>query len=87
MAPRFLINGTVSDGMFPDERLLTIGDFAGLSVSFLIGVDRLQILPDGNAQVEVREIGRKADTVLIRLPGEPLGSSTVSVDASTLLPA
>lgn len=82
----FKLRGRVERGMFPTEVSFVVTDHAGNTCVVLIPremVDETQEAPT----INVRSVGQKDDVVLVRVPGEPLNSNVVSVNASELVPA
>ena len=80
---KFRLKGRLSEGMFPNERLVIVRDYSGQ--------ERTLIAPDtsvlGNA-ILVKLIDKSGDAVLVRLPGDLLDSGRVlSVRESELEPA
>lgn len=76
---RSLLRGMVRQGMFPDERVVLFSDHKGNQLSTIVRDSDVTDIPGGLGLVEVRVIQEKGDIALIMLPGDVLGSRTMTV--------
>ncbi len=82
----FRLRGKVSEGTFPNERVVLIQDYKGDNFALLVQAGRVQETGD-NGVIEVKALGTKDEYTLVRLPGELLSSGhTLSVKNSQLEP-
>lgn len=78
------MRGTVSAGMFPNERAIVLTDHNGETYTLIVPADIIS----SDGVIRVRVIDERGGIVLIRLPGELLGAgSVISVQRSELVPA
>lgn len=77
------IRGTVSAGMFPNERAIVLTDHNGETYTLIVSAD----IVSRDGVIHVRVIDEQGGIALVRLPGELLGAgSVISVQRSELEP-
>ena len=78
------MRGTVSDGMFPNERAIVLTDHSGETYTLIVSAD----IVSSDGVIRVRLIDEREGIALVRLPGELLGAGRmISVQRSELQPA
>jgi len=81
--PQFRLKGELSEGMFPNERVVTVRDHTGQ--------ERTLIAPETSvlgSTILVKLVDKAGDIALVRLPGDLLDSGRMlSVRDSELEPA
>ena len=80
------LRGRIERGMFPNEVAFVVTDHEGKSYVVLLPRESVEDLL-GTPMIRVRVVDERHDLALVRLPGEPLDSSTVSVRTDQLVPA
>ncbi len=70
--------------MFPNERVFIVTDHSGETFAVIVP-DSFVEERDGVPTIQVRIIERARGISLVRVPGEPLQSSTVSVADDDLI--
>lgn len=75
----YKLSGQVSEGTFPNERVVVIEDHAGHEFALVVQESRVEESGD-KGTVVVKVLDRKGDFALVRLPGELITSGrTLSV--------
>jgi hypothetical protein len=86
MAADQKLRGAIRPGMFPSEVTFVVAAHNGTDFVVFIPKEMVEEA-HGVHTIKVRVVDRAAGIALVRVPGEPLDSSMVSVAASELSPA
>lgn len=82
---RVLLKGHVTEGMFPNERVVVVRDIRGNEITVIVGAN-LVTHYGGHDGVEVRILEKGSGVWLVRVPGEVFGMGNVlSVPQSELV--
>lgn len=79
-----MLRGRIGRGMFLNEVAFIVTDHGGAEHIVLIPAEMVQET-QGAPSIPVRLVDQEGDIALVRVPGEPLDSSTVSVKTTQLV--